>query len=98
MALGAHIQFYGSRGGPSRTSPIPVQNRLPDQSPIGGPDGLPGLCGFQDALDLRQMIDVMSGDHGNASLHAFFAALGMLAEMLPLFRRDGFQHVERRLS
>jgi len=42
------------------------------------------FLGREDALDLQNVIDVVPGHHMQDSLEAFFAALRVQAEMLPL--------------
>ena len=52
------------------------------------------FLGRQDRHDLLEMIQVVPGHHLRDSLDAFFAALGVDAEMLPLLGAQGFQHAK----
>ncbi len=45
----------------------------------------------QDALDLVDVVDIVSGDHADDVLDGFLAALGMLAVVLPLIGRKRFE-------
>lgn len=53
---------------------------------------------FQDALDLLEMIDIVSGYHADDVLDGFLAALGMLTKMLPLVGLEGFEEREIRIA
>ena len=42
----------------------------------------------EEALDLPNVIDVVTGEHPHDVLHRFFTALGMDSMVLPLFLRE----------
>src|SRR5690348_8550103 len=52
----------------------------------------------QDAFDLSDVVDVVPGEHSHHRLHGLFAALGVHAEVLPLFRSKRFQQRHVRLA
>ena len=52
------------------------------------------FCWGQDALDLVEMVDIMSSHHAHDVFDGFLAALGMLAMVLPLLGRKRFQKRE----
>jgi hypothetical protein len=45
---------------------------------------MPSFCWLEDAFDLVDVIDIVSGDHADNMLDGFLATLGMLAILLPL--------------
>ena len=57
----------------------------------------PSLPG-QDALDLLQVVDIVSGEHQNDTLNRFLTTLGVHAKMFPLLWRERFEHGEVRFA
>src|SRR5258708_29357875 len=49
------------------------------------------FCWLQDALDLVDVVDIMSGYHADDVLDGFLTALGMLAVLLPLIGGKRFE-------
>src|SRR5260370_32963584 len=52
----------------------------------------------KDALDLLDMVDVVSGYHADDVFDRFLSALGMLAVELPLIRRKRFEERKIRFT
>ena len=53
------------------------------------------LFGFsQNALNLPQVIEVVSGDHADNGFDGFRASLSVYAVVLPLFGREGLEQGE----